>query len=145
MPDIVVAPTPKQRALALLKVSSPLIAVFCFGFLALQYTNHVAPLPVCEQLPWLRIVFVAAVLLLSSLAYAYFQVGLQTWRSGQSLPPGTSVLFKRKVQIGWSAKANSLAAFFVAAGLVLALAKVVQFFLFSGIGMLIVGLNRCGP
>ena len=145
MEPVFVTPTLKQRGIAALKAAIPLAVALFIVPLSRLYTDEVADLSVCEQLPWLRGVVASGVVVLTVLTYLCCRAGLKTWRSGQFPAPGTAVLFKRRVYTGWWARLNAITFFILAAFLVAALAVFLRVFAFSEAGSFIVGLSRCGP
>lgn len=78
------------------------------GVAARAYGRHVAPLPVCEQLPWMRLS--VAVVSLLFLLYAAWMASY-AWRvrsSGRVPPPDAWVFFRTRVYRGWIATAYSI-------------------------------------
>ncbi len=145
MEDSFIVPTLKQRAIALLKVLAPLVVAYTLFVAARFYTSHVAVLPVCAQLPGLRVVVATGTVVLLALACLSYRSAVRIWRSGESPAPGTSVLFKRRIVKGWRARSDAAAALFIAALSAAALVAFLRFFVFSEAGQFILGLRSCEP
>lgn len=144
MAEHVIRPTARTRATALLKLGASLVAVGGLGLAAHLYSVHVAPLPICDQLPWIRLVAVVGIVGLLALAVLFYRGGIGVWRSGQFPAPGTPVIFATKVSTGWQARANAATLFLFAALSGAALVLWFQFFVFSQFGAYVLGLRGCG-
>ena len=145
MEDSYLIPSPKQRAVALLKLLAPGIVIYALYALSRFYSTNVAVLPTCAQLPWIRVIATAGVVALFALAYWCYRNGIGIWRSGQHPTPGTSVLFKTRISTGWWARSNAITMFIFAALTTLGLIALLKFFVFSEAGLFIVGLRSCVP
>ena len=139
-----ITPTPQQRCIAILKVITPLAAVYALALASRLYTNHVAIMSACSQLPWIRAIVIFATFILVAAAYLSFRSGLRVWTSGQSPAPGTSVLFKTRVHTGWLAKSSAIAMFCLAVIASVFLAAILKLFVFSEVGLFVAGLKHCG-
>lgn len=106
-----------------------------------MFSMHVVPMPLCDQVPWLRLVLVLLGILILVPALIY---GLTAWKvyvHHQFPPPGTPVLFRTKVQHGLLAALQGISAPIVSARLVwmlgyLAVLETVQVIFF--------GASSCG-
>ncbi|QSX36109.1 hypothetical protein [Shewanella sedimentimangrovi] len=122
-----ITPTYRQRFVALLQSLLPLGAAYVCIFAAGLYRDWVAPLPISEQLPWIRLVLFTATVILAAFAYLCYRAGQRVWHSGQWPAPGTAVLFKTRVHTGWWAKLNAITFYFLALITVAALAYLLKF------------------
>jgi len=112
-----IQPTPMSRLRALLPMLYPALAILALSRLSILYGQHIAPLPVCEQLPWVRLaVVIMEVALLMPAAFLLWR-GWGTLRDGQYPPPGAAVLFRRPVQRGSLARLTGMG-YLLTAGLV---------------------------
>lgn len=137
-------PTPRQRLAALAKYLLPLLAVFALSRAARLYTDHVADLPFCEQLPWMRVVIATCVAAVAGCSYLCGRSGFRILRSGQFPAPGSSVLFRTRVRTGWWARANGVAWLLISSLVAAFLVGILDMFVFSEVGPSIVGLRDCG-
>lgn len=113
-----IQPTPMSRLRALLPMLYPALAILALSRLSILYGQHVAPLPVCEQLPWVRLaVAIMEVALLIPAAFLLWR-GRGTLRDGQYPPPGAAVLFRRPIRRGWLARLTGIG-YLLTAGVVL--------------------------
>jgi len=144
MADQSIHPTVRSRVKALLSLAVPLGVALALGFGANQYAAYVAPLPVCDQLPWVRVAVLLGALSLLAIVAGFLRSGLRIWRSGQSPAPGTAVFFTTKVSTGWWAYANAVSLFLVSALAGAALVAQLRFSVFSEFGMYVLGLRSCG-
>lgn len=103
-----IVPTWGMRVRLLAIWLGAMVSVPLLGVAAGAYSRHVAPLPVCEQLPWMRLS--VAVVSLLFLLYAAWMANY-AWRvrgSGRVPPPDAWVFFRTRVHGGWIATAYSI-------------------------------------
>jgi hypothetical protein len=144
MAELVIHPYARTRVAALLKLGAPLAVVGGLILAARLYSAHIAPLPACDQLPWIRLVAIGGAIALISLVVLFYRSGQRIWRSGQFPAPGTPVIFPVKISTRWWARANAAALFFVAALSAAGLALWAHYFVFSQFGAYVLGLRGCG-
>lgn len=72
------------------------------------YNRHVAPLPICEQLPWMRLSVVVVSLLFLLVAGWMASYAWRVRGSGRVPPPGAWVFFRTRVHRGWIATAYAV-------------------------------------
>lgn len=145
MVERVITPTPGQRTIALLKALSPAAVVVALHFGGRAYTSNVAPLPLCDQLTGMRLAVLFVALVLLGFMLALLRTGLRAWRSGQFPAPGTSVLFRTRVSVGWWARASAISMLILASLFAVALGYLLNYFVFSEVGPYLLGFSRCEP
>lgn len=145
MVESVISPTPRQRTVALLKALSPLAVVVALHFGARAYTTSVAPLPPCDGLTGMRLAVLSVALVLLGFTLALLRTGIRVWCSGQLPAPGTSVLFSTRVSVGWWARANAISSLIFGGLFAVALGLLVNYFVFSEVGLYLFGFRRCEP
>jgi len=143
MKEHLIVPTPKSRIVALSKLAIwPLVA---YGLLqaSRHHLSHVAILQHCAQLPWLRIYVLVATMVLTGLSVLVARNGWRIWRSGQYPAPGTSVLFATRIRTGWWARLDTIIMFALSAFSVALLIALLEYFVFSEVGLYVLGLRGC--
>lgn len=98
-----ILPSFRSRVIVLLKVAGNLVAVYILYLAAMAYVHarYVWPQVPCALVASTQVVVVAAAVVLVVLAAAAGHDGWRVWRSGQVPAPGTAVLFKSMVYVGW--------------------------------------------
>jgi hypothetical protein len=140
-----ITPTPRQRLIALAKISLPPLGGGALFLTAHLYDRHAAELPFCEQLPWMWVVVVMATAVLASFACLSGRSAFRIWRSGQYPAPGTSVSFRTRVHTGWWARTNAIAYAIVSLVFAAFLVAFLSMFVFPEAGLFGLWLRGCEP
>jgi hypothetical protein len=143
MQEPVILATSRSRISVILKLGGLIAVGMALQVSILLYALHVAPMPVCDQLPYIRVTAFAGTAFLVALAVILFRRGFKVWRSGQFPPPGTSVFFTRQIYTGWWANLNAFVLCVSSGLVVVTLFFWVRFFLLSEFGFYVSGLRRC--
>lgn len=142
---VYIAPTPRERLIALGKALLPPLGGAAFFLTGRLYDRHAAGLPFCEQLAWMWVVAVMATAVVASFSYLCGRSAFRIWRSGQYPAPGTSVFFRTRVHSGWWARTNAIAYAIVSLLFAAFLVAFLNIFVFPDGGLLTLGLRGCEP
>ena len=145
MEDSFVTPTPKDRLIALAKLSVPLLCLGAVHGWAHLYSEYVSPLCTCQQLPGLRATIFAAATVLTVLIIATYRYAVRILRSGQYPPPGASILLRRRIVYGWRAVVQAASVLFFTLGLLVFVALLLRHAVLSEVGLYVLGFQACEP
>ncbi len=81
------------------------------------YSTHVAPMAVCDQVPWLRFALALLGVLILVPALTFGRTAWNVYVHRQFPAPGASVFFRTKVQRGLLAAVQGISALTISAGL----------------------------
>jgi hypothetical protein len=78
-----------------------IFAVFGIAHIAARlFLKYIAPLPGCDQLPWIRLTLALVVLILLVPAWLFGRMAWKAYFYRQFPPPGTAVFFPTKISRG---------------------------------------------
>lgn len=143
MKDRLIVPTGKSRLMVLSTWAMWLIGFYALALAAGHYSSQVGHLPACQQLPWMRFYLVIAVSLLAMLCFLYARSGWRSWRSGQYPAPGAPVLFTTRIWTGGWARVSAIADLMMGILALSMLAALLQYFVFSEVGLYMLGFRSC--
>jgi hypothetical protein len=112
------------------------VCLFCVSAGIRAFSMHVVPMPLCDQVPWLRLVLVLLGVLMLVPALIYGRTAWRVYVHHQFPPPGTPVFFRTKVQRGLLATVQGVSALIISAAIVwlfgyLAISETVQVIFFG--------------
>ena len=145
MEDQFIFPSTRSRVLALLKLGGGLAAVYILylATLAYMHARYVWLRVPCELLTSTQIVVVAAAVVLAVLVVAGGRTVWRVWRSGQVPAPGTAVLFKRAVYVGWWQRVYMASMVLTVVVFICLLAQLLGFFVFASGGPHLFSMRAC--
>lgn len=108
-------PTRSSRLRVLGGVLLPAAVVAGGYVLAQAYTDYVAPLEVCDQVPWARLALLLLGLVVLVPTWVYGRMAWGVYAHRQFPPPGAAVFFKTKVHRGLYAAVQGISAFAICA------------------------------
>ena len=134
-------PTKSSRFRVMAKLAGIIAAVALISFGSNAYSEHVAPLPICDQVPWARLAIVTVGLALLVPAIFFGRAAWRIYFYRQFPPPGTPVFFRAKVQRGLWATVQGLSAALLA---VVSLSLLSYLAISDTVQTLLFGANSCG-
>ncbi|MEJ2790965.1 MULTISPECIES: hypothetical protein [unclassified Pseudoxanthomonas] len=134
-------PTKGSRFRVAVKLTSIVAVIAAISIGTNAYSEHVAPLPICDQVPWARLALALVGLGLLVPAVLFGRAAWRIYLYRQFPPPGTPVFFRAKVQRGLWAFLQGASAALLA---VISLSLLAYLAVGDTVQALFFGANPCG-